>query len=77
MSAADQLSMFKPHGTELAALASKHAQKAHALALLAVVQQQRGFDASARVFAAQARDLQEQAEVCEVALQFEQLAGLA
>jgi hypothetical protein len=76
MDAEQQLALFEPKGQELATLASRHAQKAHALALLATAQASRNYLASARVFFAQAADLLAQAEVCELALLFEQLAGL-
>jgi len=77
MSAPGQLSMFEPHGSELADLARGHANTAHQLQLRADALKLRGFAASATVYSRMADESDTQATVCEMALQFEQLAGLA
>jgi len=74
---AQQLTMFEPTGSELATLARSHADQAHALQLKADALTLRGFTASSRIFANLCHLSDSQAIVCEMALQFEQLAGLS
>lgn len=76
MNAPAQLTMFEPTGSELATLARTHANTAHTLQLQADALALRGFVASARSFGGLADASDAQATVCEMALQFEQLAGL-
>lgn len=75
MNAAAQLSMFEPQGAVLANLAKNHAQQADSLERLAEAYSVRGFIATANSFRKLAQESELQSIVCEMALQFEQLAG--
>lgn len=77
MSAGEQLSMFEPVGYELAALCVTHTQTKQRLVLRAAVLELRGFCVSADQLRLQAARFDRDADVCDCALQFEQLAGLA
>ena len=72
----EQLSMFDPVGQELAHLAMTHADTAAKLSKQAETLKLCGFSASARQFTTLAELSQSQADTCEIALMFEQLAGL-
>lgn len=68
--------MFEPTGDTLATLARNHAAHADTHRRVAASIDVRGFAASARTHYRLADLSDEQAAVCEMALQFEQLAGL-
>jgi hypothetical protein len=76
MSAPGQLSMFEPTGETLASLARNHAEQADTLHRRAEAYDVRGFKSTARAMRAAAASSEEQAFVCEMALQFEQEAQL-
>jgi hypothetical protein len=69
--------MFEPHGPELADLARGHSNTSHQLQLRADALKLRGFAASAAVYERKAEICDEDATQCEIALQFERLAGLS
>lgn len=78
MSAAPgQLVMFEPTGSDLAKLAKTHASTAESLQYQVDNLKLRGFSASASAYARLCELSDDQATVCELALQFEQLAGLS
>lgn len=77
MNAPSQLSMFEPTGDTLATLARNHARHAEQLNRVADSYGVSGFIATGAQHRKLAQVSEEQAAICEMALQFEQLAGLA
>lgn len=75
MSAPGQLSMFEPEGETLARLAARHASDAERLARAAEAWNVKGFTGTATILQRQAHQAEEQAFICEVALQLEHLGG--
>ena len=73
----DQLAMFEPSGPELASLAGSHASVAASCIRKAENLELRGFSASAAAYYCQAFRAFDRSYVCELALQFETLAGLS
>lgn len=73
----DQLSMFEPTGAELPILSARHAKKAEGLLRAALTLQQRGLVGVAAALAALGQAALDDAFVCESALQFERLGGVA
>jgi hypothetical protein len=77
VNAPEQLSMFEPESYELAALCVTHIATSRRLCDRAAVLELRGFVAAALQLRSQARKFEVDAEICDCALQFERLAGLA
>lgn len=76
MTAPDQLTMFEPVGPELLALVRVKVASSEALRRQSDLLALRGFLAAMRAADRASSQAQEQAEIFETALQFEELAGL-
>lgn len=76
MNAADQLNMFEPESTALAQLVARHQRNAEFEVRRASNLEAAGYASAAATSLRSASELFELAAVCEMALQFEQLAGL-
>lgn len=76
MNAPVQLQMFEPTGDDLAKLALRHLQDAQGFEKAHDRCASLGMVAIARMYAHCAEQASEQATVCEMALQFEQHAGV-
>ncbi|WP_431095515.1 hypothetical protein [Polaromonas aquatica] len=77
MRSADQLQMFEPEGAKLAELVAGHSKTAAFERRVAVNLETSGYSSAASSRIGYAEHAEEQAAVCEMALQFERLAGLA
>lgn len=73
---AEQLSMFEPRGHQLAELVRIHTKNCAFDRVVALNLVCAGFSSAAQVRATAAAESEQKAFVCEIALQFEQLAGL-
>lgn len=73
----DQLTMFEPSGSELAMLAQKHINAFETFKRQADNLSERFFIVAARSFDFKAAESLASAQVCEMALQLETLAGLS
>lgn len=73
---AQQLSMFEPSGPQLAELVRIHSKNAAFDRVVSLNLVCAGFISAAQVRATAAAESEQKTFVCEMALQFEQLAGL-
>lgn len=76
MNAAAQLQMFEPESSKLAELVSTYTRNAQFEEKKAELLQVAGYTSAARMAADASSNLYDLAATCEMALQFERLAGL-
>jgi hypothetical protein len=77
MNASGQLPMFEPEGEVLAALVAKHQRDGEFESRRAANLLTAGYASAAATSVRSAIEAYDRASVCELALQFEQLAGLS
>lgn len=77
MSAGEQLAMFEPTGSDLVEMAARHGASAEKFVRLADNCAMLGRMAAAGAYSLLSELSEDSANTCELALQFEQLAGLA
>lgn len=77
MNPAGQMPMLEPEGEVLAALVAKHQRDGEFESRRAANLLTAGYESAAATSVRSAIEAYERAAVCELALQFEQLAGLA